>query len=122
LLEVDLCNADLSYARLRFVDCKETKLTGAILRHADLSGAKFQTTDLSGADLTSTIFRNTHIAPEAFQGTNWWKADFLRQRKLLKSVYAHLKKELPDLEQLYVSGEIHRSVLDFIGRMTEERL
>jgi hypothetical protein len=122
LLEVDLCNADLSYAKLRFVDCKETKLTGAILRHADLSGAKIQSTDLSGADLTSTIFRNTHIPPEAFQGTNWWKADFRRQRNLLKSVYAHLKKELPDLEQLYVSGDIHQSVLDFIGRVTEEQL
>jgi Pentapeptide repeats (8 copies) len=122
LLEVDLCNADLSYARLRFVDCRDTKLTGAILRHADLSGAKIQNTDLSGADLTNTIFRNTHIAPEAFQGTEWWKADFGRQRNLLKSVYAHLKKELPDLEHLYVRGEIHRSVLDFIGRVTEERL
>ena len=122
LLEVDLCNADLSYARLRFVDCKGTKLTGAILRHADLSGAKIQSTDLSGADLTGTIFRDTLIAPESFQGTEWWKADFGRQRKLLKSVYTHLKKELPDLEHLYVCGEIHKSVLDFIGKVTEERL
>jgi uncharacterized protein YjbI with pentapeptide repeats len=122
LLEVDLCNADLSYARLRFVDCKGTKLTGAILRHADLSGAKIQSTDLTGADLTGTIFRGTLIAPEAFQGTAWWKADFRRQRKLLKLVYARLKKELPDLEHLYVCGEIHQSVLDLIGRVTEERL
>jgi hypothetical protein len=122
LLEVDLCNADLSYARLRFVNCKGTKLTGAILSHADLTGAKIQSTDLTGADLTGTIFRNTLIAPEAFQGTAWWKADFGRQRKLLKLVYARLKKELPDLEHLYVSGEIHQSVLDFIGRVTEERL
>jgi hypothetical protein len=122
LLEVDLCNADLSYARLRFVECKGTKFTGAILRHADLSGAKIQSTDLTGADLTGTIFRNTLIAPEAFQGTAWWKADFGHQRKLLKLVYARLKKEIPDLEHLYVSGEIHHSVLDFIGKVTEERL
>ena len=122
LLEVDLSNADLSYAKLSFVRCKGTKLTGAILRHVDLSGAVIQDTDLSGADLSSAIFRNTAIAPAAFQGTEWWKADFRRQLKLLKMVYASLKKELPDLEHLYVRGEIHQSVLDFIGKITEERL
>ncbi|HEV3208871.1 MAG TPA: pentapeptide repeat-containing protein [Chthoniobacterales bacterium] len=122
LLEVDLSNADLSYAKLSFVRCKGTKLTGAILRHVDLSGAVIQDTDLSGADLSGAIFRNTAIAPAAFQGTEWWKADFKRQLNLLKAVYANLKKELPDLEHLYVRGEIHQSVLDFIGKITEERL
>ena len=122
LLEVDLSNADLSYAKLSFVRCKGTKLTGAILSHVDLSGAVIQDTDLSGADLSGAIFRNTAIAPAAFQGTEWWKADFRRQLNLLKAVYANLKKELPDLEHLYVRGEIHQSVLDFIGKITEERL
>jgi uncharacterized protein YjbI with pentapeptide repeats len=122
LLEADLSNADLSHAKLSFVDCKGTRLTGAILRDADLSRAKIQNTDLSGADLSGTIFRGTAIAPAALQGTEWWKADFKRQQSLLKVVYANLKAELPDLEHLYVRGEIHQSVLDFIGKVTEERL
>jgi hypothetical protein len=122
LLEADLSNADLSYAKLSFVDCKGTKLTGAILKHANLSGAKIENSDLSGADLSGAIFCRTAIAPTALQGTEWWKADFKRQRNLLKKVYAKLKAELPDLEHLYVRGEIHQSVLDFIGKVTEERL
>jgi uncharacterized protein YjbI with pentapeptide repeats len=122
LLDSDLSNADLSHAKLSFIDCKGTRLTGAILKHADLSRAKIQNSDLSGADLSGTIFHSTAIAPAALQGTEWWKADFGRQRGLLKLVYANLKKELPDLEHLYVRGEIHQSVLDFIGKVTEERL
>jgi pentapeptide repeat protein len=122
LLEADLSNADLSHAKLSFVDCKGTRLTGAILKNADLSRAKIQNSDLSGVDLSGTIFRGTVIAPAALQGTKWWKADFRRQRNLLKVVYANLKAELPDLEHLYVQGEIHPSVLDFIGKVTEERL
>jgi uncharacterized protein YjbI with pentapeptide repeats len=122
LFETDLSKADMSYAKLSFVHCKGTKLTGAILRYADLRGAKIQNCDFSGADLSGAIFRDTVIAPGAFQGTEWWKADFSRQRNLLKAVYANLKKELPDLEHLYVRGEIHQSVLDFIGKVTEERL
>jgi hypothetical protein len=122
LLAVDLSKADLSYAKLCFVRCNDAKLTGAILRYADLSGARIQNTDLTGADLTAAIFRNTAIAPAAFQGTEWWKADFRRQLNLLKAVYERHKKALPDLEHLYVRGEIHKSVLDFIGKITEERL
>jgi uncharacterized protein YjbI with pentapeptide repeats len=122
VLETDLSKADMSYAKLSFVDCKGTKLTGAILRYADLRGARIENCDLSGADLSGAIFRDTVIAPGAFQGTEWWKADFSRQRNLLKQVYANLKRELPNLEHLYVRGEIHQSVLDFIGKVTEERL
>jgi uncharacterized protein YjbI with pentapeptide repeats len=122
LLEADLSNADLSHAKLSFVDCKGTRLTGAILKNADLSGAKIQNTDLSGVDLSDAIFRGTVIAPGALQGTQWWKADFRHQRSLLKVVYTNLKTELPDLEHLYLRGELHQSVLDFIGKVTEERL
>jgi uncharacterized protein YjbI with pentapeptide repeats len=121
LLGVDLSGADLSYADLSFVECKDTQLTGANLSHANLRGARIQNTDIAGADLTGAVFRNTQIAPAAFQGTQWWKADFGRQRELLKAVYASLKQELPDMEHLYVRGDIHRSVLDFIGKITEER-
>jgi len=121
LLGVDLSGADLSYADLSFVECKDTQLTGANLSHANLRGARIQNTDIAGADLTGAVFRNTQIAPAAFQGTQWWKADFGRQRELLKAVYASLKEELPDMEHLYVRGDIHRSVLDFIGKITEER-
>jgi hypothetical protein len=77
---------------------------------------------LSGADLTGARFRNTEIALSAFEHTEWWKADFRSQRDLLKAVHAKYKKDLPDLESLYVRGDIHRSVLDFIGKITEERL
>ena len=122
LLEADLSNADLSHAKLSSINCKGTRLTGAILKNADLSGAKIQNTDLSGVDLSDAIFRGTVIAPGALQGTKWWRADFRHQRSLLKVVYTNLKTELPDLEYLYLRGEIHQSVLDFIGKVTEERL
>jgi uncharacterized protein YjbI with pentapeptide repeats len=122
LLEADLSNADLSHAKLSSINCKGTRLTGAILKNADLSGAKIQNTDLSGVDLSDAIFRGTVIAPGALQGTKWWRADFRHQRSLLKVVYTNLKTELPDLEHLYLRGEIHQSVLDLIGKVTEERL
>jgi uncharacterized protein YjbI with pentapeptide repeats len=122
LLETDLSNADLSYAKLAFADCKGTRLTGAILKNADLTRASIRNCDLTGADLSDAIFRGTVIAPGALQGTKWWKADFRHQRSLLKVVYANLKTELPDFEHLYLKGEIHQSVLDFIGKVTEELL
>jgi hypothetical protein len=87
-----------------------------------LTGARFHNSDLSGADLTGARFRNTAIVPDAFENIEWWKADFRYQRDLLRAVHAKYKKNLPDLESLYVRGEIHRSVLDFIGKITEEGL
>jgi Pentapeptide repeats (8 copies) len=92
------------------------------LTQADLTGASFQGSDFSGADLTGARFRKTEIALSALEHTEWWKADFRSQRDLLKAVHAKYKKDLPDLESLYVRGDIHRSVLDFIGKITEERL
>ena len=93
-----------------------------MLKQADLTGARFQNVDLSGADLTDARFRNTSISPAAFEHTEWWKADFGQQRTLLKAIYAKHKKKLPELEDLYVRGDIHQSVLDLIGKITEERL
>jgi Pentapeptide repeats (8 copies) len=122
VLESDLSRANLGGAKLCQVKLSGTKLVGAILRQADLTGAKFENTDLSGADLTGTKFRSTVIAPAAFEHTEWWKADFRQQRDLLRAVHSKYKKKLPDLESLYVRDEIHQSVLDLIGKLTEERL
>jgi len=122
LLDSDLSNANLGSAKLCQTRSSGTKFVGADLKQADLTGAKFQNSDLSGADLTGARFRNTEIALSAFKHTEWWKADFRSQRDLLKAVHAKYKKDLPDLESLYVRGDIHRSVLDFIGKITEERL
>jgi hypothetical protein len=122
LLDSDLSSANLARANLCQIKCSGTNLVGAVLKEADLTGAKFQNTDLSGADLAGARFRNTAIAPAAFEHTEWWKADFRYQRDLLRAVHAKYKKDLPDLESLYVRGEIHRSVLDLIGKITEDRL
>jgi uncharacterized protein YjbI with pentapeptide repeats len=122
LLDSDLSSANLANAKLCQIKCSGTKLVGAVLQQVDLTGAKFQYSDLSGADLTGARFRNTAIAPDDLEHTEWWKADFRHQRDLLKAVHAKYKKNLPDLEGLYVRGDIHRSVLDFIGKITEERL
>jgi uncharacterized protein YjbI with pentapeptide repeats len=122
LLDSDLSSANLGSAKLCQIKCSGTKFVGAVLKEADLTGAKFQNTDFSGADLTGARFRNTEIALSALEHTEWWKADFRSQRDLLREVHAKYKKDLPDLESLYVRGEIHRSVLDFIGKITEERL
>jgi len=121
-LDSDLSSANLARAKLCKIKCSGTNLVGAVLKEADLTGAKFQNTDLSGADLTGARFRNTAIAPAAFEHTEWWKADFRYQRDLLRAVHSKYKKDLPDLESLYVRGEIHRSVLDLIGKITEDRL
>lgn len=122
LLDSDLSSANLRNAKLRQIKCSGTKLVGAALNLADLTGAKFENSDLSGTDLTGAKFRNTQIPLSAFEHTEWWKADFRYQRDLLKAIHARYKKDLPDLEGLYVRGDIHRSVLDFIGKITEERL
>ena len=122
LVDSDLSSANLGSAQLCKITCTRTKLVGAVLNQADLTGARFQNSDLSGADLTGTRFRNTAIVPAAFEHTEWWKANFRDQRGLLKAIHAKYKKNLPDLESLYVRGDIHQSVLDFIGRITEERL
>jgi hypothetical protein len=122
LIDSDFSNATFGSAKLCRVKCSGTKFVGAVLSQADLTGAKFQDSDFTGADLTGTRFRNTVIAPAVFERTEWWKADFRFQRDLLKEVHAKYKKNLPDLEGLYVRGEIHKSVLDFIGRITEEHL
>ncbi len=122
LLDCDLSSANLRNAKLCQMKCSGTKLVGAALNLADLTGAKFQNSDLAGADLTGAKFRNTEIALSAFEHTEWWKADFRHQRDLLKAIHARYKKDLPDLEGLYVRGDIHKSVLDFIGKITEERL
>lgn len=122
LIDSDFSNATLGSAKLWRVKCSGTKFVGAVLSHADLTGAQFKDADFTGADLTGTRFRKTDIAPAVFERTEWWKADFSFQRDLLKEVHAKYKKNLPDLERLYVRGDIHRSVLDFIGRITEEHL
>lgn len=121
-IDADLSSANLGGAKLCEVKCSGTKFVGAVLKQADLTGAKFQNCDLSGTDLTGAKFRNTTIALAALENTEWWKADFRHQRDLLRAIYAKYKKNLPDLESLYVRGDIHRSVLDFIGKITEERL
>jgi hypothetical protein len=122
LLDSDFSKANLANAKLCQIECSGTKLVGAILNQADLTGAKFQNSDLSGADLAGAKFRNTTISPAAFEHTEWWKADFRHQRDLLRAIHGKYKKNLPNLESLYVRGDIHQSVLDFIGRITEERL
>jgi uncharacterized protein YjbI with pentapeptide repeats len=121
-LDTDLSSANFGSANLCQLKCSGTKLVGAILKQADLTGAKFANSDLSGADLTGAKFRSTTIAPAAFEHTEWWKADFRHQRDLLRAVHSKYKKNLPDLESLYVRGEIHQSVLDLIGKLTEERM
>jgi Pentapeptide repeats (8 copies) len=122
LLDSDLSSANFRNAKLCQIKCSGTRLVGASLNQADLTGAKLENSDLTGADLTGARFRNTEIALSAFEHTEWWKADFKNQRDLLKAIHARYKKDLPDLEGLYVRGDIHRSVLDFIGKITEERL
>ena len=122
IFAADLSNANLSGARLLHVDCRGVKFVNSVLRQADLSAARLQNVDLSGADLTAARFRKTSIVPAAFERTEWWKADFRQQRDLLRAVYSKYKKNLPELEDLYVRGDIHQSVLDLIGKMTEERL
>jgi uncharacterized protein YjbI with pentapeptide repeats len=90
-----------------------------VLKGADLTRAHFASAELSYADLTDTKFRGTRIAPEALESTEWWKADFTQQPNLMKAVYKKYKQNLPDLETLYIKGQIHRSVLDFIGELKE---
>jgi pentapeptide repeat protein len=121
-LDSDLSSANFGNAKLCQIKLSGTKLVGAILKQADLTGAKFENADLSGADLTGARFRSTAIAPAAFEHTEWWKADFRHQRDLLRAVHSKYKKNLPDLESLYVRDEIHQSVLDLIGKLAEERL
>jgi hypothetical protein len=115
----DLSRADLSDAKLLHADCRRARFVHAVLKGADLARAHFASAELSYADLTDTKFRGTRIAPEAFESTEWWKADFTHQPHLLKAVYKKYKKSLPDLETLYIKGEIHSSVLDFIGELKE---
>jgi uncharacterized protein YjbI with pentapeptide repeats len=122
ILDSDLSKANLGNAKLCQVKCSGTKFVGAVLTQADLTGARFQGSDFTGADLTGARFRKTEIALSALEHAEWWKADFRSQRDLLKAVHAKYKKDLPDLESLYIRGDIHRSVLDFIGKITEERL
>jgi uncharacterized protein YjbI with pentapeptide repeats len=122
LLDSDFSSANLGNAKLCQSKCSGIKFVGALLTQADLTGAKFYNSDFSGADLSGAKFRNTEIALNALEHTEWWKADFRHQRDLLREIHAKYKKDLPDLEGLYVRGEIHRSVLDFIGKITEERL
>jgi uncharacterized protein YjbI with pentapeptide repeats len=122
LLDSDLSNANFTNAKLCQVKCEGSRLVGAVLRQADLGEAKFENADLSGADLTGAKFRKTSIAPSALENTDWWKADFRNQRDLLRAIYAKYKKNMPNLESLYIRGDIHRSVLDFIGKITEEKL
>ncbi|MGA8480772.1 MAG: pentapeptide repeat-containing protein, partial [Chthoniobacterales bacterium] len=115
----DLSRADLSDAKLLHADCRRARFVHAVLKGADLTRAHFGSAELSYADLTDTKFRGTRIAPEALESTEWWKADFTEQPNLLKTVYKKYKKNLPDLETLYIKGQIHRSVLDFIGELKE---
>jgi hypothetical protein len=122
LLDSDLSCANLGSAKLCRIKCTGTKFVGANLKGADLTGARFYSSDLSGADLTGARFCNTAIAPDAFEYIEWWKADFRHQRDLLRAIHAKYRQNLPDLESLYVRGDIHRSVLDFIGQITEEKL
>ena len=100
-------------------DCRRARFVRAVLKGADLARAQFARAELSYADFTDTKFRGTRIAPEALESTEWWKADFTQQPNLLKAVYKRDKQNLPDLETLYRKGEIHRSVLDFIGELKE---
>jgi len=122
IFATDLSNANLTGAKLLHVDCNGAKFVNSVLKQADLTAAKLQNVDLSGADLTAARFRNTSIVPAAFERTEWWKADFRQQRDLLRAVYSKYKKNLPELEDLYVRGDIHQSVLDLIGKITEERV
>jgi uncharacterized protein YjbI with pentapeptide repeats len=115
----DLSRADLSDAKLLHADCRRARFVHAVLKGADLTRAHFGSAELSYADLTDTKFRGTRIAPEALESTEWWKADFTQQPNLLKTVYKKYKKNLPDLETLYIKGQIHTSVLDFIGELKE---
>ena len=100
-------------------DCRRARFVRAVLKGADLARAQFARAELSYADFTDTKFRGTRIAPEALESTEWWKADFTQQPHLLKAVYKRYKNNLPDLETLYRKGEIHPSVLDFIGELKE---
>jgi hypothetical protein len=115
----DLSRADLSDAKLLHADCRRARFVHAVLKGADLARAHFDSAELSYADLTDTKFRGTRIAPEALESTEWWKADFTKQPNLLKAVYKKYKENLPDLETLYIKGQIHRSVLDFVGELKE---
>jgi uncharacterized protein YjbI with pentapeptide repeats len=115
----DLSRADLSDAKLLHADCRRARFVSAVLNGTDLTRAHFAGAELSYADLTDSKFRGTRIAPEALESTEWWKADFAQQANLLKAVYKKYRKNLPDLEALYIKGEIHRSVLDFIGELKE---
>jgi hypothetical protein len=115
----DLSRADLSDAKFLHADCRRTRFVHAVLKGADLAKACLDRAELAYADLSGTKFRGTRIAPEALESTEWWKADFTRQPNLLKAVYKRYKQNLPDLETLYRKGEIHRSVLDFIGELKE---
>ena len=104
---------------LNGADCRRARFVRAVLKGADLARAQFARAELSYADLTDTKFRGTRIATEALESTEWWKADFTQQPNLLKAVYKRDKQNLPDLETLYRKGEIHWSVLDFIGELKE---
>jgi hypothetical protein len=115
----DLSRGDLSDAKLLDADCRRARFVHAVLKGADLTRAHFAGAELSYADLTDTKFRGTRIAPEALESTEWWKADFTQQPNLMKAVYKKYKQNLPDLETLYIKGQIHRSVLDFIGELKE---
>jgi Pentapeptide repeats (8 copies) len=120
LFGADLSRADLSDAKLLHADCRRARFVHTVLKGADLAKARLDNADLAYADLSGTKFRGTRIAPEALESTEWWKADFTRQPNLLKGVYKRYKKNLPDLEMLYRKGEIHPSVLDFIGELKEK--
>jgi Pentapeptide repeats (8 copies) len=115
----DLSRADLSDAKLWHADCRRARFIRTVLKGADLAKARLDRAELAYADLSGTKFRGTRIAPEALESTEWWKADFTRQPNLLKAVYKRYKNNLPDLETLYRKGEIHPSVLDFIGELKE---
>ena len=115
----DLSRADLSDAKLLHADCRRARFVRAMLKGADLAKARLDGAELAYADLNGTKFRGTRIAPEALESTEWWKADFTQQPHLLKAVYKRYKNNLPDLETLYRKGEIHPSVLDFIGELKE---
>jgi Pentapeptide repeats (8 copies) len=119
LFDADLSRANLSDAKLLHADCRRARFVRAVLNGADLTRARFAHAELSYADLTDTKFRGTQIAPDALESTEWWKADFTKQPNLLKAVYKKYKKNLPDLETLYIKGQIHPSVLDFIGELKE---
>jgi hypothetical protein len=115
----DLSRADLTDAKLLHADCRGARFVHAVLKGADLAKARLDRAELAYADLSGTKFRGTRIAPEALESTEWWKADFTQQPHLLKAVYKRYKNNLPDLETLYRKGEIHPSVLDFIGELRE---